>query len=220
VHTEVKVLEAGRQRGSEESCSKEKEQSMLLWRKRSIPLAMGMMLAIALVILAWTMTRPAQASGNVESLNDTAALTDQVFNPCTGDLVTYEGTIHLVRTVTYDSAGGTHVIDHLNIHALGVDERGAKYAVSQVGNSSGTAVGDSTSSVFTVLILFHMQRQGETDTPDDFTLTAVVHVTTNANEITVTEFEMRNEQCTPASASPNASASSGAATAEATASAQ
>jgi hypothetical protein len=42
VHTEAKVLKAGRQRGSEESCSKEKEETMLLWRKRSIPLAMGM----------------------------------------------------------------------------------------------------------------------------------------------------------------------------------
>jgi len=165
---------------------------------------MGMMLAIALVILAWAMSRPAQARANVESFNDTAPFTTQEYNPCTGDLVTYEGTIHFVRTVTLDSninggVRGTHVEDHINIHGLGVDERGAKYAISQVGNSSGTTVGDSTSSVFTVLLLFNMQRQGETDTPDDYTSTAVIHVTTNANEITVTSFEMRNLQCTPAS---------------------
>ena len=190
---------------------------MLLWRKRSIPLAMGMMLAIALVILAWAMSRPAQARANVERVNDTAPLTNVEINPCTGDVVTYEGTIHLVRTVT-QSLGQTHIVDHINIHGLGVDERGVKYTISQISNVSRRAETDS--GTFTVNLLFHMQRQGETDTPDDFMITAVVHLTINANEITVTDFEKRSEQCTPANASPNASASPSAATAEATASAQ
>ena len=196
-----------------------KEESMLLWRKRSIPLAMGMMLTIALIVLSWVMTQPTQAGQEYEQVNDTVPFTNVETNPCTGDVVTYEGTIHLVRTVT-ERHGRTHIVDHMNIHGLGVDERGVKYTISQISNGS-YQVGDTTGAVSrTVEFLFHMQRQGESDTPDDFMSTAVIHYTINANQITVTDFDMRSEQCTPANASPNASASSGAATAGATASAQ
>ncbi len=67
----------------------------------------------------------ALAQATTDTVNDRSPLAGEVINPCTGELVRFEGTQHLVFHSTEDADGGFHFRGHTNLQATGVSDSGA-----------------------------------------------------------------------------------------------
>jgi hypothetical protein len=137
----------------------------------------------------------ALAQGEQRAINERIPFSTAVINPCNGEEVTYEGTLHIVTRVGEDRSGGLHDIAHLNFQAEGVGDQGGTYTISQVDTGTGTLTAQDANT-FTVELLAEFIRRGESATPDDFTSRAVVHATrTPGAEDFTLFFEHRDVQC-------------------------
>jgi hypothetical protein len=101
---------------------------------------------------------------------------------CTGESITFEGTMHLVRHDT-ENANGSHLQGHVNEHLDGIGLlSGAKY----VGTISGgvnvnISTPPSESSNATLVSNLHIVRVGESAAADDYSEHIIVRLTINAN---------------------------------------
>ena len=50
-----------------------------------------------------------------------------VFNPCNGETVTFTGSVHVIQAVTFDGAGGFHLVENDNIHVTATGSFGNAY---------------------------------------------------------------------------------------------
>jgi hypothetical protein len=70
-------------------------------------------LAVAAGLLTLSLlSKPAQAEADTETFNDRVPITGTLFNPCTGEFLSYEGTQYIVFHRTEDANGGFHFKGH------------------------------------------------------------------------------------------------------------
>ena|SRR5215211_6080119 len=162
-------------------------------RARAVVLVVALALAASLLTLAVVLAKPAQAQAQTDHFNERVPISGVFVNPCTGEEVTYEGTIHLVFQRTEDASGGFHFKGHQNIQVQGVGTSGAKYVILETNNQQQNFdVFSESASSFTSTDTFQVIRQGSETAEDDFQGKATFHVTVNANgEVTsdVVKFE-------------------------------
>ena len=99
------------------------------------------LLALTFIGLALVMCAPAAFGQTIT--NDTP-ITDSRSNTCTGDLVTFSGTLHTEVTSTAAPNGMTHSAFYFTVHATGVGSpSGANYVVNDTihieSNTKGIA---------------------------------------------------------------------------------
>jgi hypothetical protein len=99
---------------------------------------------------------------------------------CATEPVLIEGTSHLIVNGTQDKSCGSHAVLHSTFIGQGVGASGDRYIVQERTNAHGKSDLDSADNS-TVVTYFHVVRQGETTTEDDFTLRVTSHLTQNAS---------------------------------------
>jgi hypothetical protein len=124
-------------------------------------------LTLTLVALAL----PARSDAALIS-NERADFSFTLANPCTGELVTLEGTTHFLFSTTVDQGGGEHFVSESNTSGTGTGASGATYAFSTRGMfietpDNGPVFGFTTQSTFRVT------RLGGGSTADDFIVTTL-----------------------------------------------
>lgn len=99
---------------------------------RKLPLAV-----VGLLILVLTASL-ALAQASTSTTNSRVPVVDEVvFNPCNGELVTLNGSIHTVSHLTIDSNSGVHLEIHTNYQGLtGVGQNGQTYHGSGTNHTS------------------------------------------------------------------------------------
>jgi hypothetical protein len=122
-------------------------------------------------------------------------------NWCTGETVTWEGTVQMVYTFG-ESAGGNVLSAGLHLVQLqGTSDSGARYILHQSATSSVVIVGydpeGGFDSVLTETIRYPVSiiRQGEDGTPDDYRGQILFHLTQNADGEITAQVEIFNPEC-------------------------
>jgi hypothetical protein len=139
----------------------------------------------------------ALAQATTDTFNDRSPLAGEVINPCTGELVLFEGTTHFVFHRTVDAGGGFRFKGHENLQAKGVSDSGAKYIVHEVGNDQENFdVFSDSADNFTLMGTLQYIRQGSETAEDDFQAKLLVHVTVNANGELTSEILKAETECT------------------------
>jgi hypothetical protein len=136
---------------------------------------------LTVVILSIFGLVPAAAQARV-LVNERLTVPDQaggtVFNPCTGEVVTFaEGRLHLLVAEQTDANGGIHLTNMVNFAGVkGVGETsGAGYVVPR---SNAFKQNIAAADEITVTETFRLIRTGSAD---DFLFHTTFHLTTNAN---------------------------------------
>jgi hypothetical protein len=138
----------------------------------------------------------ALAQATTDTFNGRSPLAFDLINPCTGELVLFEGTSHFVFHRTEDAGGGFHFKGHNNNQAKGVSDSGAKYVFHDVGNfQENFRVFSESADNFTLMGTEQVIRQGSETAEDDFQLKLLVHVTINANGEITSEVEQIESEC-------------------------
>ncbi|MFT3774958.1 MAG: hypothetical protein QM820_57150 [Minicystis sp.] len=142
---------------------------------------------LALVATALLETGPAGAAETITTV--TIVPVDlSVFVPCSGDTVELTGNVHLVFHVTFDDAGGFHVITEGNAQ----DVRGVGFPSGRTYHLVSTGINEFSSSANgasegTLVSIFEAIGQGP---GNNFVEQTTFHITTNANgEVTAEVFE-------------------------------
>jgi hypothetical protein len=151
-------------------------------------------LALAAGLLALALgAKPTQAQAENFMINDRDTIEGELFNECTGEFVSYEGTEHFVFHITEDASGGFHVRAHTNIQVHGVSTSGAKYVAHEIDNSHEFFSQSAENFTFTQTVQFI--RQGSKTSEDDFQVKGLEHVTVNANGEVTSSFEELEIEC-------------------------
>jgi hypothetical protein len=138
----------------------------------------------------------ALAQATTDTFNGRSPFTSEFINPCTGELVLFEGTSHFVFHRTEDAGGGFHFKGHNNNQAKGVSDSGAKYVFHDVGNfQENFRVFSESADNFTSMGTEQVIRQGSETAEDDFQLKLLFHVTINANGEITSEVEQIESEC-------------------------
>jgi hypothetical protein len=162
-------------------------------RMRLVVVMSALALAAGLLTLA-LLAKPTQAQAETETFNERFPFAFEIENPCTGEVVFIEGTLHFVFHITQDADGGFHIKGHLNFQGKGVSPSGAKYVVYESANSQFNFRAESADN-FTSPVTFQVIRQGSPTPEDDFKVKALFHFTENANgELTAEVFKFE-AQC-------------------------
>jgi hypothetical protein len=118
---------------------------------------------------------------------------------CTGERVTFRGTVHFVVRFTESTSGNVISALHLNsVSGVATAESGVKYVLRDGSNSSAKNFLPAPVSAenFTSTIRFHLIRQGESLPDDDLTFRAVFHFTINPRgEVTVSFDKVSDFEC-------------------------
>ncbi len=114
-----------------------------------------------------------------------------VTNSCTGDVVTYSGTEHLVTNATVDANGGMHGTAHEDlVDVSGVGTSGDQYRLVGTGNAEL-----NSTSAFESTAVDHIQFVSRGSQPN-FAADGTVHITYNANgQITAYVDNLTSEPC-------------------------
>jgi len=142
-----------------------------------------------LVFLLVAFALPARSYA-AEVSNERMVFALTVTNPCTGDVVLLEGTIHFLITSTFDASGGGHFVVESNTQGTGISASGARYILIATGEFVETPA--SVIGNFTLLNTFRILRQGGT-TDDDFTATELLHGTVVHGELVVDLYRVETE---------------------------
>ena len=97
-------------------------------RRRWLLVPFSMLTGMAL--MAWT-AMPAVAA---TVINEEIPVAGEVFNPCNGETVTFQGTDHVTLQLTFDNAGGIHFGVHENVHVTAIGNQGNTYVGNQSDN--------------------------------------------------------------------------------------
>jgi phage protein U len=151
-------------------------------------------LALATGLLALALgAKPTQAQAETDKFNDRATLEGVLFNECTGEFVSYEGTEHFLFHIKEDASGGFHIKAHTNTQVQGVSTSGAKYVAHQIENSHNLF--SESADNFSITSTLQIIRQGSDTSEDDFQAKGLTHVTVNANGEVTSEFEQFESEC-------------------------
>jgi len=131
----------------------------------------------------------------------TAAVTQQAFDPlallflnnCTGDIFLVTGTVHVLRTQTFDQDGGIHQTVHVNFQsASGVSQTtGTRYSVISTQAISVNSAGPLPIER-TVQVIVKLVGSG----PDNNrTLRTKMHLTVDANGQVAVSFSENEVTC-------------------------
>jgi hypothetical protein len=129
--------------------------------------------AAALAFATLTSAAPTENSTSPFSITTDAS--------CTGEPISFQGTMHVVRNTT-ETANGSHLHGHVNAHLDGVGlQSGAKY-VGTIGVDVNVNLSapPSQSNNFTLVSNLHIVRAGESAPSDDYSEHIVVRLTINA----------------------------------------
>jgi hypothetical protein len=149
---------------------------------------------VAMLVFAFAPTAQAQAVS--ETFRERTEVSSTYFNPCTGEDIPYEGTLHLVGVFVLDSSGGLHFKGHAQFNAQGVSDTGAKYVFKNVVDSEGRGALDGSGALTgTGTVNGSAIRQGEDGTEEDYKTHIVFHVTQNANGEVTVFFERVEFEC-------------------------
>jgi hypothetical protein len=161
---------------------------------RTVTLLRSLLTVLMLTLLGTATLRPAAASP-VTVVETHEPFSSTQINPCTGELVAFQGFFHTKEHFDPTSSGTTHVSIEFNLEDVkGVGlTSGAQYifvqAVSDTLNASGPFPFETTTEASA-----HMIRQGEDGalvTGDDFYVKVIRHLTINANGVvTADRFEL------------------------------
>lgn len=132
----------------------------------------------------------------IENRKMTFAFTDT--DPCTGELIAFERTDHVVTRSSEDGAGGIHFGTLFHINAHGVGASGAQYTMNHVSTSQAY-VKLPFSGTVTFPLHTRVIRQGEDGSTDDFLMKFLWHVTATpnaeTNEDTTVNFIHEGNEC-------------------------
>jgi hypothetical protein len=113
------------------------DHDMEVFMKRHSLLAAAMLLAAC--------DAPMSPRGDVAAPSPRVVRNDRfermtvAINDCTGEAIAVDATFHIVSSVTFDAAGGYHVMFHRNLTGTAVNSAtGVEYVVSQVDNNEYT----------------------------------------------------------------------------------
>ena len=148
--------------------------------------------ALLIILTSLTLTTPAKATV-VTTVNEVTPISVNVFNPCSGELLTLTGTLHTVRTVIFSDSGQTSIYYHFQRNLSGLSLAGVSYYGSGInqGHASFSSPEDKpyeTTSVTTLRII----SQGA---EDNFLLHVNSHLTVNADGTITVSHNFFSSQC-------------------------
>ena len=141
-------------------------------------------LLLAALVLAVVASLHAQApAARAEAVTTTIPLAGETVNPCSGEVVTYTGSLHLVMSFTADGSGGFHTVIRSNYEISGVSVTvtvtGTKYRGSG-GDLTEENVRPPYPYEFTKALKFVLVSASPTD---NFQMHTLFHITFNANGV-------------------------------------
>ncbi len=145
-------------------------------------LRLAPMTCAAVVAIALAAPQAARAQATTIHVNQTDPFTAVIDDPCTGEPILFEGTIHTEGEITIND-NHTHSQLHTNIHATGIGAlTGTEYIFNDVLNNN-TNSGDPLPMIVS---LEHNTRIISTGPSDNFLANTRIQITINANgEMTV-----------------------------------
>lgn len=135
---------------------------------------------------------PAFGQATTTTTNEQLTISSSVLNPCNGDLVAFQGTVHVTSTLTIDASGGYHLKTHSNYQDVSGtgSPSGRNYRIVTTRNET---VNDSDTAQFETTVIQTIKAVSQGALPNLF-IHVVFHVTVNANgQTTSTVTEMRTE---------------------------
>lgn len=146
-------------------------------------------LSIGFAVAATTALAQSTTITTSENIPFTGALN----NTCNGDVVTFQGDIHVTNHMTTDASGGTHLKTHVNfqdVSGTGVPS-GLSYNVRTTTNETVND-NDGPQSEATIISTVKLISQGPAQ--NSF-LQVVFHVTVNANGTTTSTVDETKIEC-------------------------
>jgi hypothetical protein len=139
----------------------------------------------------------ALAQAETVTVNERTTQVEELENPCTGEPITFETTLHTISHMTTTEEGGLHLSSHFNVQGVGVSPSGAKYVINNVESTianlpSGVEQGPIT---FTFEDVIMVLRQGESVPEEDFIVRGIIHFTINANGELTSEVAFGETEC-------------------------
>lgn len=140
---------------------------------------MSIVPSLAALVLATALALPAQAA---IVYNTSEPISGTIVNPCNGEVVTYSGYIHDTYHLTFDNAGGVHIVFQDNAQGIhGVGDLGNAYTGTQAQHDSMNGnVGEEETATSTFTIISH-------GSAPNFVAHSDFHITVNADG-TVTSY--------------------------------
>jgi hypothetical protein len=163
-------------------------------KRISIVLGLAVLMAAAVVLTAGTALAQAETSTTNERI-PLIGETQPEDNPCTGELITWEGTLHLVSHMTTTPDGSQTGAGNFTFKAHGVGaSSGTEYVLVLSFPSSGRVVYDPNTGVYiqtnNVHTLYLNQGEGE-----DFKSRSVFHITQQPDGTYTAWVENSDSQC-------------------------
>jgi len=133
------------------------------------------------------------AQATTTTTNENITFTDTRTNTCNGDLVTFQGTMHITNTVTTDAGGGFHLKTHANFQD--VSGTGAPSGLNyRVGTTTNEVINDNDGPQSEVTIIQTVKLISQGPAPNLF-LRLVFHITVNANGQTTSTVTESSIEC-------------------------
>jgi hypothetical protein len=135
----------------------------------------------------------AYAQSTTTQTNETIPFTSTLPNPCNGDLVTFQGNMHVTSHVTNDASGGFHLKSHVNyqnVSGTGTPS-GNTYNVRTTSNET---INDNDGPQYETTVIQNVKLITQGPALNYF-LQIVFHVTINANGQTTSTVDEAKVQC-------------------------
>lgn len=166
---------------------------------RAVPARrLGLLLtAMLAAVSVGAVTAQAASPVTQETIPVESVFGPSVVDPCSGEVITWTGSVHIMGVMTTDAAGGFVIIGHLNFEGVqGTDSTGTKYTVVWTSNESVIFAPSSpnlpTPNVETQVIRLALIGAGSTP---DFYLDVVGHYTITPDGRVAVSFETVNTGC-------------------------
>lgn len=156
------------------------------------PRLRAVLIASLFVVLA-AAAEPAFGQATTTTTNETVPFAGTMPNPCNGDAVTFQGTLHIANHITNDPSGGSHLRTHVNyqnVTGTGTPS-GATYNVRTTANETRND-SDGPQTETTVIQTIKLNAQGPIL---NAFLHVVLHVTINANGQTTSTVNETRIEC-------------------------
>jgi hypothetical protein len=143
------------------------------------------------------------ASSQAAAVSSRMPFTFDLVNPCTGEVVLLDGTIHLVSRGGEPPFEGPHGF-HFSVQAQGVSDAGARYVLVDVQNVQTTfpegepgedpPADRPAADTSTEIVRIQLIRQGNGPLEDDQTFFVTAHITVNPQgDITALKLEFEED---------------------------
>ena len=157
----------------------------------STPRVRAVFVAVLFLVLAAGSNAFGQAT--TTTTNEELPISSSIANTCNGDTVTFQGTVHVVNTVTVDSSGGFHLKTHSNyqdVSGTGTPS-GVNYRIVTTTNET---INDNDGPQFEMTVVQTVKAVSQGSAPNLF-LHVVMHVTINANGETTSTVDEVTAEC-------------------------